>query len=54
MSALTTVSVDADHYACTDNGAAGTQLPPDGMDILDSSNPAPCVQDAARADNGKC
>ena len=52
--ALTMVSVDVDHDAGTDNGAAGTQLPPVGMDILNSSNSAPCVQDAASADKGKC
>ena len=54
MPALTMVSVDVDNDAGTDNGAAGTQLPPVGMDILNSSNSAPCVQDAASADKGKC
>lgn len=45
-----TESVDEDHGAGADSGAAGTQLP-DNMDILDStsslspSNSAPCVED---------
>ena len=49
---LTRVSVDAGLHASTDNGAADTQLPLDGMDIFNSilspspSNSAPCVQDA--------
>ena len=49
---LTRVSVDAGLDASTDNGAADTQLPLDGMDIFNlisspsPSNSAPCAQDA--------